>query len=119
MNTIAKRLLSESGWGLKMRLYSGAFLSIVDMISDIAMIVRYFEEGSDFYARVVLLSISANGIVQLLLVLAQNSQKSPWYIIWEIVIVVLCIKPAVDAARVAGGKEQHPDEMMSALYEMK
>ena len=60
MNTIAKRLLSEAGWGLKMRLYSGAFLSVMDMISDIAMINKFFGEGRNFYARFILCSIAAN-----------------------------------------------------------
>ena len=60
MNTIAKRLISKSGFGLKMRLYSGAFFSIMDMVSDIVMIIQYFEEGNDFYARAILYSIISN-----------------------------------------------------------
>ena len=64
MNTIAKRLLSEAGWGLEFRVYSGAFLSTMDMISDIVMIVQFFEEGNKFYARAVLASIVANFVLQ-------------------------------------------------------
>ena len=118
MNTIAKRLLVESGWGLKMRLYSGAFLSIMDMISDIAMINQFFREGNDFYARAILYSIIANLSLQILLVYAVNNKKSAWVIIYEVMVAVLCIKPAIDAARVASGKEQQPDEMLNCGLEM-
>jgi len=110
MNTIAKRLLSESGWGLRMRLYSGAFLSVMDMISDIAMINQYFNEGNDFYAKAILISIVLNLAFQLLVVFSQNHGKSGWDILYEVAIVVFCIKPAVDAARVASGKDQQVDE---------
>ena len=110
MNTIAKRLLSKSGWGLKMRLYSGAFLSIIDMVSDIAMINQYFKDGNGFYAQSILVSISANLAVQVVIVYGQNRRKSVWKILYEVLVVVTCIKPAIDAARVAGGKEQQTDE---------
>ncbi|GMI52487.1 hypothetical protein TeGR_g11976, partial [Tetraparma gracilis] len=35
MDTVAQRLLSEVGWGAKLRLYGGASLSIMDMLSDV------------------------------------------------------------------------------------
>ena len=118
MNTIAKRLLSESGWGLKMRLYSGAFMSVMDMVSDIAMIIQYFEEGNVVYAKAVLSSIVAHLCFQLLFVIGANHKKSALSIFYEIAVVVLCIKPAIDAARVAGGKEQQPDEVADPLTEL-
>ena len=110
MNTIAKRLLSEAGWGLKMRLYSGAFLSVMDMISDIMMINQFFEEGKDSSAKMILVSIAVNLAVQVVMVIIQNHKKSAWAILFEILLVVLCVKPVVDAARVAGGQEKAEDE---------
>ncbi|GMI24556.1 hypothetical protein TeGR_g3140 [Tetraparma gracilis] len=43
MDTIAQRLLESVGWGLKMRLYTGAALSTMDLISDVFMIYTCFE----------------------------------------------------------------------------
>ncbi|GMI39207.1 hypothetical protein TeGR_g10090 [Tetraparma gracilis] len=40
MDTIAQRLLESVSWGLKMRLYTGASLSTLDMVSDLYMIYR-------------------------------------------------------------------------------
>jgi hypothetical protein len=41
MDTIAQRLLESVSWGLKMRLYTGAGLSTLDLISDLYMIYTY------------------------------------------------------------------------------
>ena len=82
----------------------------MDMISDIAMIKQFFKEGNDYYAQSILVSVSANLAVQVLTVYANNHRKSVWKIIYEVLVVVTCLKPAIDAARVARGKEQQTDE---------
>ena len=41
MDTIAQRLLESVSWGLKMRLYTGAGLSTMDLLSDMYMIYTY------------------------------------------------------------------------------
>ena len=48
--------------------------------------------------------------VQVLAVYTVHHKKSRKNLFIEIAIVVLCVKPAIDAARVAGGKEQQLDE---------
>ncbi|GMI41589.1 hypothetical protein TeGR_g9423, partial [Tetraparma gracilis] len=45
MDTIAQRLLESVGWGLKMRLYTGAGLSTLDLLSDLYMIYTYATTG--------------------------------------------------------------------------
>jgi len=41
MNVVAKRLLGEVSWGLKLRVAMGAGLSILDMATDIFVLVGY------------------------------------------------------------------------------
>ena len=41
MNVMARRLLGEVSWGLKMRVTMGAGLSILDMATDIFVLVGY------------------------------------------------------------------------------
>ncbi len=41
MDAVALRLLGEVPWGLKFRVFVGAGLSILDLISDINVIVLY------------------------------------------------------------------------------
>ena len=90
----------------------------MDMISDIAMIIQYFEEGNDFYANMLLISIVLNLGLQICTVSILHKKKSTSNILCEVLGVVLCIKPAIDAARVASGKEQQPDELVDSMSEL-
>ncbi|GMI19237.1 hypothetical protein TeGR_g13668, partial [Tetraparma gracilis] len=60
MDTIAQRLLESVGWGLKMRLYTGAGLSTMDLISDVFMI--YTMKGDDGFSKVALGSIIVSAL---------------------------------------------------------
>ena len=53
MNTVARRLLGEAGWGLKFRVYIGAGLSIMDMFSDVAMINEFVQTENYFFAKAI------------------------------------------------------------------
>jgi len=55
--------------------------------------------------------------VQLLFTYTQNRKKSKWVILRELAFVVTFLKPAVDAYRIANGKEDE-DAVMSPLVEM-
>ena len=60
MNRVAMRLLADVAWGAKFRLYTGAALSIMDLATDIATIIRFFGEGrSGFaWANIVFIGVS-------------------------------------------------------------
>jgi len=70
---VAKQLLKEASWGAKLRLFVGAGLSMVDLASDIAMVVPYMNEGEEGNARSPLLMIGACLLFQLSVVYAQTS----------------------------------------------
>jgi len=105
ITTIAKTLLVQSNLGLAKRVALGALLSMSDMISDLLVIKSYNDEGDISGARTLLAMISTNMIFQLFVVYAQNIKKSRRVLIRELMIVICCIKPAVDAYRVATGYE--------------
>ena len=42
--TVAKRLLGEVSWGIKLRVTMSAGMSVLDMATDIFVIVRYMRE---------------------------------------------------------------------------
>jgi len=105
MQTIAKRLLASGNLGLKMRVFLGAFLSVGDLVSDMTVIVSYFEEGRTGQAYGLISMVMMNLFFQALIVLAQNSKKSRSEILRELFFVVTFLKPAVDAYRVATGYE--------------
>jgi hypothetical protein len=92
VEAVACRLLSEVPWGMKMRVFIGAFLSIVDMASDINVIIYYFVAAQNSYAWGLVGMIVASLSVQLLMVYVQHKMK-PMRLLKEIVIVLTGLKP--------------------------
>ncbi|GMI44391.1 hypothetical protein TrCOL_g8304 [Triparma columacea] len=96
-----------------------ALLSIGDLITDIIMIVEYFQTRSLWgYAWASLASLLINLTLQALVSFAQNRAK-PWqrqlkeqFFVWSLV------KPGVDAWRVASGAAQEEGQLVSARYEL-
>jgi hypothetical protein len=106
INEIAKHILSIADFGLKMRLFSGAGLSVFDLISDVYMIVVFLgSEETRGVAYVNIVCVALSLLAQLFIAWFVN-RKRPWRrIVREAMYVVLFIKPGIDAARVAGGGE--------------
>ena len=94
-------------YGLVWRVGVGALLSSVDAATDIYVVGTYYSEGLNGQANAMLGMISANLIVQLLIVLAQY-QKKRWTVkLKEAIITLLFLRPIVDAYRIS---TNHDDE---------
>jgi len=115
---VAKQLLKEAAWGAKMRLYVGAGLSMVDLASDIAMVVTYSNEGQVGNAGSLLMMISACLLIQLFAVFVQTSGGPRRVIVKEMLIVLSGTKPGVDAMRVASGAEQNEYNAVDPMTEL-
>ena len=95
LNVIARRLLAEVSWGLKMRVIMGAGLSILDMATDVFVIWRYMgDEETRGYGWTLLCMIMGCMVFQLMIVFGQNREK-PWVVAKEALIVLTGMKPAV------------------------
>ena len=118
LNVVAKRLLGEVSWGLKMRVTMGASLSIMDMATDIFVIWGYMgEEETKGYGWSLLGMVVASVVLQLALVFMQNKGK-PWAMAKEMLIVVTLMKAAVDAFRVASGHTMDEHHAVDAKTEL-
>jgi hypothetical protein len=116
LNTVALRLLSEVSWGLKMRVFIGAGLSILDMVSDINVIVLYSTTGQEGYAASLMWMLATCVAFQLVMVCGQNKTK-PLKMLIEALKVLSGLKPAFDAARVAGGADFEEGHVMDPKIE--
>jgi hypothetical protein len=121
MVAIAKHLLASSDLGLKLRLFSGASLSILDLVSDVYMIVEFFSDDATrniayFNLGCVLLCMC----LQLYCVYHQNAKRGAKNIAIEMMYVVTAVKPGVDAARVAlqGIERDDKDSAADPMTEM-
>jgi hypothetical protein len=114
MNEIAKHILSTTDFGLKMRLFSGAGLSMFDLVSDVYMIVVFLgSEETRGVAHVNIACVALSLLAQLWTTWSVN-KKRPWRrIARELLYVVTFCKPGIDAARVAAGNEN--DDGLAAM----
>jgi len=118
LNVVAKRLLGEVSWGLKMRVIMGAGLSILDMATDIFVILGYMGRvETKGYGWSLLGMVVASMVLQLLVVLGQNKGK-PWVLVKEVLIVLTGMKPAVDCRRVCAGQEMEEHHIIDAKTEL-
>jgi hypothetical protein len=107
MNTVGKRLLAKSKLGAAFRLYSGAGLSIVDMVTDVSMIIKFMKTpGEEGYGKALAAMVGTCLCFQLLGAWV-NTRKGPKReMAKEMLIVLSGCKPGIDAYRVASGYEQ-------------
>jgi len=118
MNVVGKRLLGEVSWGLKTRVMLGAGLSIMDMATDIFVVVGYLgKEDTKGYGWSLLWMIVASIVFQLLIVYFQNRRK-PKVLMKEVLIVLTGLKPGVDAYKVVSGKEADAHSVTDAKFEL-
>jgi hypothetical protein len=107
MNTVGKRLLKKSKLGANFRLAIGAGLSIVDMVTDVSMIIKYTNTpGQEGYGTALAAMVGTCMFFHLLSVWVSNRKGPRREMAKELLIVLSTLKPGVDAYRVASGYEQ-------------
>ena len=99
----------------------GAKLSLLDIITDIYMIYQYLtseEEGQATFGFINAGMVVASMLFQLGVVFAQNHKKGMKKLAYEALTVILFIKPAVDAFRVANGTETEEGSAFDPMVEL-
>ena len=82
-------------------------MSILDMITDIQVIVQYMgTPGQEGYGRNLIAMISICLLLQLGVVWLQTRKGAKAVMLREMLIVLSALKPGADAYRVANGEEQ-------------
>ena len=115
---IAQYNLNTSNFGLRLRVFGGALLSTVDLITDVYMTVQFFyTEGQEGYGTTNAILIGSTMFVQLVLAYAQNKKKLSFFF-QDFVAILTGFKPALDAYKVGSGAEQEEHQKLSPLHEM-
>jgi len=115
---VAEVLLKGASWGVKLRLYTGAGLSIMDLISDCTMVNLYFKKGEAETALSLLAMVCVCLLGQLIFVFAQNRKAPGRVLAKEVLILLSGLKPGVDAARAASGIEMEAYNVMDSGLEL-
>jgi len=115
-NAVGQRLLGEVGWGVKLRVFTGAFLSILDMATDMSVIQQFFKSKEKQFGFALLYMVAANLGLQLLICIFQSG-KSKRKLFKSTLIVLTGLKPAFDAHAVASGAEEDEHAVISPIME--
>jgi hypothetical protein len=93
VTTVAFRLLGDVPWGMQFRVFTSAGLSMLDLASDINVVLLYRSNPDTMgYATTLLGMIFACTFLQLIIVYAQNKKK-PLKLVTEALIVFTGLKP--------------------------
>jgi len=111
--TISQEILKVAAWGLIWRVTTGAGLSILDMASDINVVLLYLRtDGQHAYGYLLMAMIVLSVWLQLLLVFVQfdrldkSKLENRVRFAKEILITLTGFKPAIDAHRVSSSAQQ-------------
>ena len=117
--TISQSLLAllDSIYGMVLRVSFGAALSMLDVITDIYIISKYYTKGLRGQANAMLAMIVTNIGIQILIVVGQYKKKSLKVKMKELLICLFFLRPAVDVYRLS---TNHKDNEATAdpLIEM-
>ena len=101
LNTIAKVILLNSKFGVRMRVFLGAVLSSGDAITDIFVIFKYMRDGISGKASALILMLASTILAQLFLTNWQFHKCTRGKRLYEFAITALFLRPAVDAYRLS------------------
>jgi len=91
---VAQEVMKTAPWGLMWRVCTGATLSVLDIVTDVVVIVGYMgKEETRGYGYSLLMMLVGSMALQVLIVFGQN-RKKPWVMAKEILVVVTGLKPA-------------------------
>ncbi|GMI00639.1 hypothetical protein TrST_g8799 [Triparma strigata] len=115
---IAQHNLNTSNLGLRLRVFGGALLSTVDLVTDIYMTYQFFNtESEEEYGKTNAILISLTVILQIICAYVQNF-KSTKHFFQDAICTLIGFKPALDAYRVGSGAEQEKHQIFDPLTEM-
>ncbi|GMI54966.1 hypothetical protein TeGR_g10898 [Tetraparma gracilis] len=105
VHEISQVVVKKALWGLAWRVGTGAGLNMLNVASDINVIVLYLgESGQESFGWALLMMLGMCLLLQLGAVFAQNRKNGNAFM-WEALLVFTYMKPGVDAYRVATEKK--------------
>ena len=108
----------DSIYGMVWRVSVGAALSMLDAVTDIYVILKYYNtEGLRGQANAMLAMIATNMGLQILVALGQYKKKSWKVKVKEVLICLFFLRPIVDAYRVSTNYE-NSEALFDPLVEM-
>ena len=93
-------------------------MSTIDLITDIYITYTFWKDGKEIFYKSSAAMLGTSMFLTLLIVCLQNWKLGKSRVLIEMIPVVVGLKPAVDAYRVARGTSQEEGQPLSPLGEM-
>ena len=102
MLVVTNNLLRDNKFGMIFRVGTGALLSTVDAMTDIYVLITYYQSDElVMQAWALTIMLLVNMMLQFLTVFAQYNKKSLTVKVKEVLISLFFLRPAVDAYRIS------------------
>ncbi|GMI28253.1 hypothetical protein TeGR_g4924, partial [Tetraparma gracilis] len=119
ITTIGEEVLKNAPWGMFFRVVTGSGLSMIDLATDINVMMLYFDEpGQEGYGWVMLGMVLANFAFSSALVLLQNARMGRRHLLLEVLIVLSGLKPGIDAMRVVQNAKIREKQVFNPKLEL-
>ena len=119
MERIGQRLVGEVGWGVKARVSVGTATSMVDLWTDLFVCYTFLKDKRmEYYFEMTLGTILLSMALQLTIVGMQNKKRGMKRMTLEALPVLMGLKTAIDAYRVAAGVKEEVGETFDLETEM-
>jgi len=118
MLEVAQEVMNTAPWGLMWRVCTGATLSVLDMVTDVVVIVGYMgEEETRGYGYSLMGMLAASMVLQMLGVFVQH-RKKPWAMAKEVLVVITSMKGPFDAYKVCTNQKMEEHHVVDAKMEL-
>jgi hypothetical protein len=115
---IGLHIINSSNLGMKARVIIGGALSFFDMASDIYVMIMFWGSNQKAFAVATFVMMAVCMFIQVVLVLSATSKMKKSTRFVEVLFVITCAKPAVDAYRVATDWQTEEEQSIDPLQEM-
>lgn len=103
--------LNQATWGRLAQTALGTCFSILDVGTDISAVITFMRDGQKQFAFAILGVTGASMAIQLLIACVNVKRRGVKYMALEFLLILVGVKPVVDAYRVISGHKKHALEL--------
>lgn len=99
LTTLSTELIKNAPWGLWWRICTGSAISIIDIATDVNVILVYWQEpGQEKFGNAIFIMLMLSVLFQLFVIYIQN-KKVPRKMLAEALLCVVGLKPGYVRAK--------------------
>ncbi|GMH69868.1 hypothetical protein TrRE_jg6404 [Triparma retinervis] len=118
MVRLASLLVRKALWGLRLRVCMSSFFGVAEMVTDVLVAKEFFQTGHRNFGLLIVAMVSVCLALQFALVVLQNYRLGFRRISAECLVVLVGLRPALDAYRVSTCKSREEGQPFEPFLEL-